>query len=221
MWFEERSEVLGTARAMFETGLVTGTSGNVSMRIDSDNIGVPLMAITPAATKYDEMLVDDIVVTDFEVVPVEGEAIPSSESLLHVRIYEARPDVAAVVHTHSVYSSVLAVTGLDIPIILDEVVFKIGGSIRVSKYGFPGSDLLARNVSEALEDRKAAIIANHGAVGVGDNLDEALEICLFVERVAKIFVLAMSVGNVTEIPREAAEAEKAIYRMRNTDIRTN
>ena len=176
------------------------------------------MAITPAATPYETMQADDIVVTDFEVDPIEGELMPSSESLLHVVIYQARSDVGAVIHTHSVYSSVLAISGLDIPPVLDEVVVNIGGPIRVSEYGFPGSEALAQNVTAALEDRKAAIIANHGAVGVGKDLDEALEICALVERVSEIFVHATAMGQIVRLPPDAVEAEQAIYRMRNPDI---
>ena len=203
---------------MSEMGLVTGTSGNVSVRLAPSDSGAPLMAVTPAATPYETMQADDIVVTDFEVDPIEGELMPSSESLLHVVIYQARPDVGAVVHTHSVYASVLAVSGLDIPPMLDEVVVNIGGPIRVSEYGFPGSEALAQNVSDALGDRKAAIIANHGAVGVGKDLDEALKICALVERVSEIFVHASAMGQIIHLPSEAVDAEQAIYRMRNPDL---
>jgi len=94
----------------------------------------------------------------------------------------------------------------------------IGGAIRVSVYGFPGSDALAENVTDALGDRKAAIIANHGAVGVGKTLEEALQICALVERVAEIFVHATAMGQIIHLPAEAVEAEMAIYRMRNPDI---
>ncbi|MDP6454341.1 MAG: class II aldolase/adducin family protein [SAR202 cluster bacterium] len=207
-----------TARAMSQMGLVTGASGNVSTRLAPSDSEEPLLAITPMATSYATMEADDIVVTDFDIEPVEGELMPSSESMLHVAIYQARPDVGAVIHTHSVYSSVLAVSGLDIPPVLDEVVVNIGGPIRVSEYGFPSSEALAQNVTAALGDRKAAIIANHGAVGVGRDLEEALEICALVERVSEIFVHATALGQIIHLPPEAVEAETAIYRMRNSDI---
>ena len=214
----EKSAVAKTARVMSQMGLVTGTSGNVSVRLSPSETGEPLMAVTPAGTAYSTMQADDIVVTDFEVDPIESDLTPSSESLLHVAIYRARPDVGAVIHTHSVYSSVLAVSGLDIPPVLDEVVVNIGGAIRVSRYGFPGGAALAEDVTDALGDRKAAIIANHGAVGVGKTLEEALQICALVERVSEIFVHATAMGQIIHLPAEAVEAEMAIYRMRNPDI---
>ncbi|MCE2458632.1 MAG: class II aldolase/adducin family protein, partial [Dehalococcoidia bacterium] len=140
-WKDDKQAVSDAARRMADLGLVTGTAGNISVRLGNDN-GRDLMAVTPASTAYEAMTADDIVVTDFEVEPVEGDLAPSSESLLHVGIYQRRPDAGAVVHTHSVYSSVLAVSGIDLPPVIDEVVVYIGGTIRVSQYGFPGTENL-------------------------------------------------------------------------------
>ena len=205
---------------MADLGLVTGTAGNISARL-SDEADRPMMAVTPASTPYETMTADDIVVTDFDIEPVAGDRAPSSESLLHVGIYRRRPDAGAVVHTHSIYSSVLAVAGIDLPPVIDEVVLYVGGAIRVSRYGFPGTEQLADNVCEALGDNKAAFIANHGAVAVGRSLDEAMDICLLIERASQIFVMASSLGQVTPIPGEYVEASTSIYRMRNPNIGDN
>ncbi len=202
---------------MADLGLVTGTAGNISVRL-ADKAGRDLMAVTPASTQYESMASDDIVVTDFDVEPVAGDRAPSSESLLHVGIYQRRPDAGAIVHTHSIYSSVLAVAGIDLPPVIDEVVVYVGGIIRVSRYGFPGTEQLADNVCDALGSNKAAFIANHGAVAVGRSLDEAMDICLLVERASQIYVMANAIGQVTPIPGEYVEASTAIYRMRNPDI---
>ena len=215
-WQTERQAVADAARDMAALGLVTGTSGNVSMRLGQDGNGVELIAITPSGRPYDRLAVDDIVVVDFEVEAVEGELTPSSESLLHVAIYQARPEIGAVIHTHSVFSSALAVAGLEIPAVIDEVTITMGGPIRVSRYAFPGTPELSDYVCAALEERKAALISNHGAVGVGRDLGEALEVCTLLERVAEIFVHASAMGKVTQLPSEVTEAEQAIYRMRNT-----
>ena len=216
-WRQHKQEVSDTARRMAELGLVVGTAGNVSARVQRDS-GEDLMAITPTGVPYAGMNADDIVITDFDVDPVEGERPPSSESLLHVGIYRARPDVQAVIHTHSVYSSVLAVLGIDLPSVIDEVVVYVGGEVRVSDYAFPGTEELSANVCAALGPRKAAFIANHGAVAVGRSLDEALDICLLVERASHIYVTARSIGDVRPIPAEYVEAEAAIYTMRNSNI---
>ncbi len=202
---------------MAQLGLVVGTAGNVSVRLDSES-GRDIMAVTPSGASYDGLTCDDVVVTDFEVEPLEGELPPSSESLLHVGIYQRRPDVHAVVHTHSIYSSVLAVSGIDLPPVIDEVVVYVGGAVKVSEYGFPGSPELANNVCDALAFKKAAFIANHGAVAVGKSLEEALSICLLVERACQIYIMARSLGQVTPIPNEFVEAETAIYNMKNPHI---
>lgn len=202
---------------MAELGLVVGTAGNVSVRLNSEN-GCELMAVTPSGKSYDSLTQDNVVVTDFEVEPVEGDLPPSSESLLHVGIYQRRPDVRAIVHTHAIYSSVLAVSGIDLPPVIDEVVVYVGGAIEVSRYGFPGTPELADNVCDALGVNKAAFIANHGAVTVGETLEEALSICLLVERASQIYIMARSLGQVTPIPTEFVAAETAIYRMKNPQI---
>jgi L-fuculose-phosphate aldolase len=212
-WDIQKQQVVETARRMATMGLVSGTSGNVSVRLGS-YAGRDLMAITASGVSYDTLGADDIAIVDYEMEPVEGEAIPSSESLLHVAIYRRRPDVDAVVHTHALYSSVAAVAGVDIPPIVDEMVVTLGGAIVVSEYAFPGSSELAENVCDALGDRSAALIRSHGSVGVGHSLEEALDACALTEKVAQIFVMSSMLGKVTELPADVVEAETAIYRMR-------
>ena len=95
-----------------DLGLVSGSSGNVSVRLPSDNPR-GLLAVTPSGKRYSEMDEGDIVVADFNMEPVEGDLAPSSESLMHVAIYRSRPDVGAVIHTHSEFATVLAVAGLE------------------------------------------------------------------------------------------------------------
>ena len=127
-WDIQKQQVVETARRMTAMGLVSGTNGNVSLCLGSYD-GRDLMAITASGVKYDDLGADDIAIVDYEMEPVEGDAIPSSESLLHVAIYRRRPDVDAVVHTHALYSSVAAVAGVDIPPIVDEMVVTLGGAV--------------------------------------------------------------------------------------------
>ena len=94
------------------------------------------------------------------------------------------------------------------------MVVRIGGPVCVSEYAFPGTKELANNVCHALADRKAVLIRNHGAVGVGENLNEALEICMLTERVAQIFVYSSLLGKVLPIPEDIVDVEVALYRMR-------
>ena len=146
---------------------MSGSSGNVSVRLSPQDAPDPLIAVTPSGKPYSDLEEADIVVVDQDGEPVEGGGIPSSETLLHLALYRSRPDIAAVVHTHSLFASVAAVAGMEIPPILDEMATTLGGPVRVSEYGFPGSAELADKVALALGDRAAALIRNHGAVGVG------------------------------------------------------
>ena len=209
-----KRRVAEVARKMAELGLVSGTSGNVSARLPD-----ALFAITPMGRSYEGMSADDIVVVDGDLYPVEGDLMPSSESLLHVAIYEARPDVGGIVHTHAVYSSAVAVAGLGIPPIVDEMVVVLGGEIRVSEYAPPASEELAERVCAALGNRDAALIRNHGAVGVGATPEDALDASILTERTAKIFVMSSILGRATALPDEVAESEATIFEMRRASRR--
>ncbi len=212
-WAEERTRVLTAAREMATRGLVSGTAGNVSARLEQKG-GPDLYLVTPAAMPYERMTADDLVVVDQEIEPVDSEGIPSTESMLHLAIYRARPEVKAVMHTHSVYATVAAVTGRPIPPIVDELVINIGGPVEVADYGAPASEELAEAAVQALGDRRAVLLRNHGLCGVGGNPGEALEVCTLVERVARVYFYAAMVGQPRTLPEDAIAAEQAIYRMR-------
>ena len=218
-WSAEKHEILKATREMVELRLVTGTSGNASLRLSTPDEAEELLAVTPAGKSYASLTEDDILVVDFDVEPLEGDLSPSLESLLHVAIYKARPDVRAIIHTHGVFCSIAAVAGLEIPPIIDEMMVTVGGAVGVSKYAFPGTKELAHNVCAALGERKAALIKNHGAVGVGGDLREALDVCALVEHAAQVFIYASLLGKVDPLPPEVVEAELSIYRMqhRGTD----
>ena len=212
-WETQRREVTCAAMEMASRGLVSGSSGNVSVRLSPQDAPDPLIAVTPSGKPYSDLEEADIVVVDQDGEPVEGDGVPSSETLLHLALYRARPDIAAVVHTHSLFASVAAVAGMEIPPILDEMATTLGGPVRVSEYGFPGSAELADKVALALGDRAAALIRNHGAVGVGGSAQEALEVCTLLERAAQIFIYTSLLGRATPVPQNSIEAEQAIYRM--------
>ncbi len=213
-WSAERETLLSAAQRMSTGGLVAGASGNVSMRLERNGDG-GLLLITPSQLPYDRMTRDDLVVVDFAGDPVEGDMIPSTETLTHVGVYRARSDVGAVVHTHSVYASVLAVAGLDLPPVIDELVVAVGGTVRVADYGFPGSEELAEKACLALGDRGAVILRNHGIVGVGATPEQALGVCELVERAAQIFVWSSMLGGANILPDDVVEAERAMYLVKN------
>jgi L-fuculose-phosphate aldolase len=210
-WHAEKALVLETALELVEKGLVLGKAGNVSRRL-ADPDRNDLLVITPTSKYYDSLAEDDMPVVDFDGRVVEGDLAPSSELKLHVSIYKARRDVGAVVHTHSVHASALATAGVGIPAVLEEEVALLGGEIRIARYGPSGSEELARNAVRALGDRNAVILANHGAVGVGRTLREALGSCELVEKAAQVYLLALATGTVRLLPAEAVLSAKSIFR---------
>ena len=217
-WQEQRQAVLEAAQHMAALGLVVGRSGNVSVRLPTVDGGKVLMAITPSGREYDRMVVGDILVTDLDIEPVEGEGVPSSESLLHAEVYRRRGDVGAVMHTHSAYATAAAVAGVDIPLIIDEMALVVGGAVKVSEYAFPSSEALAMNVCDALGVRNAALIRNHGVVGVGKDLNEALSVCELVEHAARVLVYSSVLGDAVPLPAEVIEAETALFEMRRKSL---
>jgi L-fuculose-phosphate aldolase len=210
MWEVQKIEVLEIAREMDKKGLVVGTSGNVSQRFREPD-GRELVAITPSGCHYDTMKAEDIVLVNLEGQRVEGELAPSIETMLHVGIYKARKKIGAVIHTHAVFGSTIAVTGKEIPSLLDDQVTLLGGEIKVAAYALPGSPELAKNAVTALGSRNAVVLANHGTLTVGRNLKEAFNNCELLEKTARVYMLAMGLGALTLVPADMAELEKAFF----------
>ena len=208
-WDAERQAVVEVARKMHAKGLVVGSAGNVSMRIR----GEEMLAITPSRKAYRDLTAEDIQVIDFEADPIEGDAIPSVESLVHIGVYRARSDVGAVAHTHSTYASALAVAHRPLPPVIDEMVTSLGGEIRVTAYAFPSTEELAERVAEGVADRNAVMLANHGVVGVGKDPREALTVCEQVERVAKIYTIATLLGGAHNLPEDVVDTEMELFKM--------
>ena len=209
-WQAEKKTVLEAAQKMASRGLVVGTSGNISLRL---NTGAerPLMAITPSGMHYDLLGADDIQIVDFNGHNVEGSLRPSMETTMHIGIYRARKNINAVIHTHSVYASAAAVAGRAIPPILDDQVAFLGGEIQIAVHALSGSPEQAAAVIKALGDRSGVLLANHGAVATGRTMRNAFTAAELIEKTAKIYLLAQSAGKVNRLPDEAIKAVKAIY----------
>ncbi len=211
-WESERKNLLETMTRLDQLGMVSGSSGNASVRLPDASDGSEQYLVTPAGVSYDQLTASQMVVVNHELEKLDSsDELPSSESLLHIAVYDERPDVSAIIHTHSVYASVQAVKAEAIPPVIDEMTVYIGGQIEVSEYGFPGTQELAHNCVKALGDRRAAIIRNHGMFAVADDLSEALRVAELVERVAKIYVHAKMSGTVVQVPDDAVKAEREMY----------
>ena len=212
-WRFQRKSLRNACRRLVEAGLVSGSGGNVSLRLRHPHHD-DLVLITARGANLDDLGPHGLSLIDMSGEPVDEELPPSSESALHLGIYAGRPDVGCVVHSHPVYSTVAAVAGREIPPLIDEVVIKIGGPVPVAEYGFPGSEELAEKALVALDDGMAVLLRHHGLITVGRTPEETLENSLLVERLAQIFLYTSLLGAAHPLPEATVELEKELYRMK-------
>ena len=183
--------VIESAKKIKLTRLTDESWGNLSVR--DSKTGQIFM--TPAKLSYKDLTEDDIVVCDAFGRIIEGTRKPTVEMMLHITIYQNRPDVNAVIHTHPIYSLVYAAQGRDIPIIIDEAAQVLGGTVKCAEYALPGSTQLATNCVEALgSSTNACLLKCHGAVCVGETMKDALMATEILEATAKILNLIESSG---------------------------
>lgn len=191
----KRVTLIEAAKAMNASGINSGVSGNLSLRNRNG------MLITPTGMDYDNLRPRDMVRVSRDG-DVGGPRKPSSEWRFHLAIYLARPDVGAVVHAHPVFATALACMHWDIPAFHYEVGLAGGHDIRCARYDTFGTKELANNVVQALEGRTACLIANHGLVTVGADLDKALALAVRVEHLAKTYCQAVQTGQPQILSRE-------------------
>ena len=202
---EMKKKVLDTTLEAYAAGLFAGTSGNLSMCDPSREF----VAITPSNLRYETMCEEDIMVIRMDGTVVEGGHRPSSEWRMHTGILASRPDVGAVVHTHSPYATSFAVIGLPIPLILIEMLGFLGGDVPLAEFEMPGSAELGTGALKALGRRHTCLLANHGVLAVGQSLEQAYIRAVYVEDAAKIYSLARSAGEPRLVPEYAAAAIRA------------
>ena len=204
---EQKNIVLQGAKKFFKEGLTVGPSGNVSLRTSKQATS---MAITRSGKNYEEMTTDDVNIVDFssednKIKVLEGNFTPSSESILHSMIYKNRKNINAVVHYHGPFSTAVGVVAESIPPMVDDQVFFLGGEIGVtSEYAVSGSIEMANQVIPALGKKNAVIIRNHGAIGIGKNMEYALEACHYLEKAAQIYIWASCLGGKLKLMNEEA-----------------
>ena len=198
-----KREIVKTCREMIKENLNVSPFGNVSCRVGNR------ILITPSGKDYMKMKPKDIVEIDFKGRSY-GEK-PSSEYRMHIEIYKRRRDVNAVIHAHPKYSTAFAVSRVSIPVFLEEIAEVIGSSIEVSEYAPPGSIELAKIVAEALGDKNATLLANHGVVCIGESLEDAFNILRILERSAEIYILAKIIGKPFILDDEKVERLRKMY----------
>lgn len=201
-----RDEIISACLLLEEAGYVVGTYGNVSIRSASGLI------ITPSRVDYRTLAADDLVTVTLQGQVFSGSRLPSSEMEVHRQIYCARPDVGAVVHTHSLYATALSCMQRTVPVIVEEQSQVIGDELRCTRYIPAGEHrALGEEVARALGGSNAVLVANHGTVSCGRTLAEALFTCQITERVAHMYLLTTAVGTPVTIPGQYVVSERDRY----------
>ena len=201
-----KEEVVSVAKELDRVGLVEHSSGNVSVRVGER------VLITPSGVCYTRLTTDDMVLLDLEGNQVEGSLAASVERGMHLAIYAARKDVGAVIHSHPIYASAFAAARKPMPPILDEMVVYLGGEVEVARYGMSGSPDLAQAAAAAVGQKAAALLANHGLVACGKDLEEAMHVTNLIERAAITCLATGLLGGAVARPPEMDSLFEQVYR---------
>ena len=203
---EIRELVCKSGLRLMNEGLIAGTWGNISNRIDADT-----MVITPSGISYDELTPDDMVIANIHDLSYEGQRKPSSELNMHASIYKEKSEINAVIHNHSLYGSIVAARDKEVPPYIEDMAQVIGPSIRVVKHAITGTPELSEGVLKALDNRYGAIMQNHGAVCIGRDMKEAFAACHILEKSCQIFVYLELMGGGICLPEKYAEGFRDYY----------
>lgn len=184
----QRKSLVDTMLAMVARGLNTGTAGNASVRSGEH------MLITPSGVAPDQLAEHDLVCVSLDGDVLNGQLKPSSEWRMHADVYAARQDINAIVHCHSHFATALACLGRDIPAFHYMVAAAGGNSIRCTPYATFGTSELAAHALEALQSRRACLLANHGQLACGNTLRKALDLATEIETLAGQYHAALAIG---------------------------
>lgn len=185
----QHEQLLSIMQRLLQTGLNRGTSGNASVRVEGG------LLITPSGMDVDEMLASDMVFMDMAGEwESESSRKPSSEWHFHLDIMRQRPEVGAVIHTHSTFATTLACLRRDVPPFHYMIAVAGGDSIRCAPYALFGTPELSAAAQKALEGRRACLLANHGMIALGEDLEQAFDVAVEVEALCEQYLRALQVG---------------------------
>lgn len=200
-----RAEVIKTARSLTDLGLNKGTAGNVSVRCDGGFL------VTPSGMPAAALAPQDIVWIGFDG-RVEGSRAPSSEWRFHHDLLVSRPDLGAVIHTHAPFCTTLAVMGRGIPAFHYMIAVAGGVDIRCAPYATFGTPELSAAAVEAMRDRKACLLGQHGMIAAGETLAKALKLTVEVEELAQVYWQALQIGAPPVLPE--AEMQRVLEKFK-------
>lgn len=202
-YITHKTQVVETCRALLQRGYLKATEGNISVRVK----GADAFAITPSNYDYAKMAVEDICVLDSAQNTLEGALKPSIESGMHLAVYQSRPDVHAIIHTHQPYASALALINAPIPALFDEQVRFLGRGVEIIPYAPSGTGFLKGNVKKKVGNgNNAYILQNHGVLVFGGDVERAIHNMALLEKCALTYLLAlMTEKKVSKIPLAVRE----------------
>ncbi|MHA1754125.1 MAG: class II aldolase/adducin family protein [Candidatus Odinarchaeia archaeon] len=196
-----KKKIVEVSKRLTEKGFVIGPGGNVSYRIHNED----KILITPTGIVFSDIKANDILLLTFDGDKLEGNLKPSRETGLHLKIYKEHKDAGAIIHSHPPFATTLAIVGKKIPPLIDEFVAYVGKEVNIAEYGMSGSETLVENVAKAIGDSRAVLLANHGLLAYGKDLEDAFFITQLVEETAKIYVHALSIGKPRRLPENAVK----------------
>jgi L-ribulose-5-phosphate 4-epimerase len=198
-----KQQIVDASQKLVQKGYLMATGGNLSLRVPGANA----FAVTPSNYDYLQMTADDICVQDYGMKMLEGHLKPSVESAMHGAIYQARPDVFAIVHTHQVYVSALTLIKAPIPALFDEQARFLGRSVEIIPYAPSGTGFLKDTVAKHVNNHNNAfMMQNHGALVFGHDMQRAIHNVEILEKCALAYLLAIcSERKVSKIPLAVRE----------------
>lgn len=197
----EREEIVEYGKKLVEAKLTKGTGGNLSVYNRTEG----LMAISPSGIDYARIQPQDVVVLDLQGNLIEGDKKPSSELDLHRIFYQRRSDISAMIHTHTMFATTLACLHWDLPAV-HYMVALAGRNVRCAQYATFGTQELAENAFDAMRDRKAVLLANHGLLAGAQDLTNAFNITEEIEYVAELYYRTKGIGE----PKILSDEEMAL-----------
>ncbi len=200
---EQKHSIVDTCRILLERGYLKATEGNISVRVP----GQQAFAITPSNYDYAKMKMEDVCVLTDDMEQIEGERKPSIESAMHAAVYQTRPDVHAIIHTHQPYASALGIMNKPIPHLFDEQVRFLGRSVEIIPYAPSGTPFLKGNVRKKVTNgNNAYILKNHGVLVFGVTSQQAVHNMALLEKCALVYLLAvLNDEKISRIPLAVRE----------------
>jgi len=189
MMMQEKEQVVRYGKKLIDRRLTTGSGGNISVYNREKN----LVAISPSGLDYYETTLEDIVILDMDGNLVEGKNRPSSEAGMHLAFYKNRADVSGIVHTHSKFATAIACMGWELPAV-HYLIGMAGHRVKCTGYATYGSDELAKKALETIGDSNAVLLANHGLIALGEDVDRAFSTAEHLEFVSEVYYLTKTLG---------------------------